>query len=235
METMEEKTRRFDSDGEVVEDVMENPKAVERKLREANDRARLEAESKEPWSRAKVERELGRLALKPRTTVIDGREIFDRLNLHGVDLSGLDLSGLDFSGVNMHGANLTGSILSGCRLVDANLCEATLTGAAFEQANAFGANLNKACLCAAKIGKTHFMTANLSESCCEATEGLDIVTNPLTPAEAAAAKYKQAEGFRVEILYDDKEQGNARVLYVGATLEKANISSMKTVCQRRKI
>jgi uncharacterized protein YjbI with pentapeptide repeats len=228
---MEDQKPRVDRDGNLVWDVLENPKAVERKKREAEEKARLEAEANEPWSRAKVERELGRLALKPPVAVMDGREIFDRLNLHGVDLSGLDLSGLDLSGANMHGANLTAANLSNCRLVESNLSEALLTGASIENANAVGANLSKSCLCSAKIGKTHLMAVNLSDCCYQETDGLDLVEKPLTPAEDRAAKYKQSEGFRVDTVTDQK--GAVKFVYVGSRMEKANITGMKSTCQRR--
>jgi hypothetical protein len=230
---MEEIKPRIGPDGKPVKDVSVNPFAVERKQREAEDRARREEEGKKPWSREKVEKEIARAAQEKPMQVIDGIESRSHANFHGADLSGLDLSGLDLSYVNMHGAKLIGANLSGCRLIQANLAEASMTGAVLDKINAVEANLSGACLCASKANKAQFMGANLSECCFEANEGIDIVEKPLTVAEEAFAKYKQSEGFRVNILHDEKEKGNARVLYIGATLEKANVTGMRTTCRRK--
>lgn len=229
---MGENKPRFLPDGTKAVDVTENPKRAERVAREAAEKLEREQELRSPWSRERVELHLARALGEGVLGFVNGQEIRTDADFHGADLSGLDLSGLDFSRANMHGTNLVGAKLSGCRLVGANLHEAELRGAAMDNVNAVEANFHGACLCGANVGKTHFMKANLCESCCEATEGLGIVEKPLTPAEASAAKYKQAEGFRVDISYGDK--GGARVLYVGSTLENANISGMTSECKRRK-
>ena len=123
--------------------------------------------------------------------------------------------------------------MTGCRLVGANLHKANLTGALLENMNAVQANFSQSCLCSAKAAKTHFMGANLSECCYEDTDGVDVVEKPLTAAEEKKARHMQSEGFRVNILFDEKEQGNAKAVYVGATLEKANVTGMSQVCLRR--
>jgi len=218
---------RLLSDGTVAHDVVVNPKHTERVAREAFERARLEAENTEPWSRSKVERELARATARGSLGVVNGQEVRDSINLHGVDLSGLDLSGLDLSRANLHGAKLKGTNLSGAKLTNANLHEAELSGADLQNVNAVEANFHGACLCRSKAGKSHFMKANLSESCHEAAEGLDIQEKPLTAAEHKQAKYRQSEGFRANIHVDE-----GVVRYYGPTLEGANVHGMKTKCKR---
>jgi uncharacterized protein YjbI with pentapeptide repeats len=224
-------------------DVNVNPKAVERKQREAEERDRLAAEATEPWSRAKVERELARAAASESFGVVNGQEIRNSANLHGVDLAGLDLSGLDLSRANLHGAKLVGTNLNGARLVGANLHDADLGDAQMEDVNAVEANFHGACLCGSKVAKTHFMKANLSECCHEATSGLDIEEKPLTAAEEKKARSFMGMVRRL-FGYDEDASGQARasisteegkVRYYGETLENANVSGMKAVCKRRKI
>jgi uncharacterized protein YjbI with pentapeptide repeats len=225
---MEEQKPRVDRDGNLVWDALENPKAVERKKREAQEKARLEVEANEPWSRAKVERELGKLALKPPTAVVDGKESFDHLNLHGADLSGLDLSGLNLSRVNMHGADLSGADLTGCLLTEANLHGANLDGAILEKTNAQSANFHDACLCRTKISDANLRKSNLSNVCYENSQGFDINEKPLTDKEQLSAKRKQAEGFKVQIV-----ESELKVKYFGGTVEGANVAGMTTSCKRR--
>lgn len=220
---------RIGKDGNPAEDSAINQKAVERKVREAGERERLEAEAREPWSRTKVEREITRSASQESLGVINGENITNRINLHGVDLSGLDLSGLDLSKANLHGAKLVGTNLSGCRLVGANLHGADLADAEMEDVNAVEANFNGACLCRAKVNKTHFMKANLSECCHEACDGLDVEEKPLTSAEEKKAQHLQSEGFRTFV---DVDQGKVR--YFGSTLDGANVTGMSSTCKTRK-
>jgi uncharacterized protein YjbI with pentapeptide repeats len=221
--------KRLDSKGAAVEDWLENPKAVERKKIEAEERARIEAEGLEPWGRAKIERELSRIS-KQST---DQEFMRTRLNLSEVDLSGQDLSGLDLSGANLHGAKLVGADLSGCRLVGANLSNAIMTGASLEKANAVDANFSSACLCSTKSGKTHFMGANLSDACFEGNVGIDIVEKKATPAEVLLSAKDQSLGARAVVVYDDTGKGGAKVLYLGDTLSQANITGMRSVCRSR--
>lgn len=218
---------RIGKDGNPVTDLSVNLKAIERKAREAEERQRLEAEAREPWSRAKVERELARSASQESLGVINGEEIANSVNMHGADLSGLDLSGLDLSKANLHGANLVGTNLSGCRLVGANLCEADLTDAEMQDVNAVEANFHGACLCGSKVDRTHFMKANLSEVCHEGIDGLDVEEKFLTAAEENKARHLQSEGFRAVILVDE-----GKVRYYGPTLEGANVHAMRSKCRR---
>jgi len=219
---------RIGQDGQPAVDWDVNPKHLARLEREAAERTRLEAEQAEPWGRAKIERELARLSEKGSLGVVNGREVKNSLNLHGVDLSGQDLSGLDLSGANLHGAKLAGAKLTGCRLVGSNLHGADLSGAALDGANAVGANLHGACLCGAQVGKTHFMSANLSECCHEGADGLDVEVKPLTAAENTVARRRQADGVRAHI---DVDAGVVR--YFGDTLNGANVTEMSAKCKRK--
>lgn len=220
--------QRIGPDGLPAEDVLVNPKYLERIGRETKERQKLESEAAEPWSRAKLERELARLSTQKPSYVIDGVEIKSGLDLHGADLSGLDLSGLDLSRSNMHGAKLAGSNLANCRLVGTNLHGADLSGTDMSGVNAVEANLHGACLCDANVSKTHFMKANLAEACHEDVSGLDIVEKPMTPAETAQARHRQSEGFRVNVSTDD-----GTVRYFGDTLSGANVAGMSRVHKKR--
>ena len=233
--------KRVGPDGEPVQDIAINPKAIERKAREAEERSRLAAGAAEPWSRAKVERELARAAAAESPGVVNGQEVRNSANMHGADLSGLDLSGLDLSRTNLHSANLAGAKLTGCRLVGANLNDADLSDAEMEDVNAVEANFHGACLCGAKVEKTHFMKANLSGCCYEAVDGLDIEEKPLTPAEGKKARSlvgmfrrflgsddgAPSSGVRASVLIDE-----GKVRYCGQTLEGANLTGMKPLCKR---
>lgn len=226
---MSEKTPpRLLSDGSIAQDVAVNPKYLARLDLETSEQARLKAEQEEPWGRAKIERELARLASQKSVIAMGGREIKHPIDLHGVDLSGQDLSGVDLSYANLHGAKLVGTKLTGARLVNANLHGADLTGAALDGVNAVEANFHGACFCKADVSKTHLMKANLSEVCHEDSSGLDIVENPMTPAEVGQARYRQSEGFRVDISTD-----GGKVRYFGDTLKGANVSGMSSVHKKR--
>jgi hypothetical protein len=221
--------QRIGPDGLPADDVLVNPKYLERIDREAQERRRIESESNSPWSRGRVEKALAIVAAQGSVGVVNGRPIKGAVDFHGADLSGLDLSGLDLSNANLHGANLSGSKMTGCRLVGANLHEANLTGAALDGVNAVEANFHGACLCKADVTKTHFMKANLYESCHEATVGLDLQEKPMTPAEVAQARYRQSEGFRANVSVDE-----GLVRYYGDTLKDSNVTGMASVCKRKR-
>lgn len=230
---MHEQNERIGPDGKPAQDVTVNPMAVERRKREASDRERAEREAAEPWSREKLIRALAQVDRDGVQGVVNGKELRDHVNLHGVDLSGLDLSGLDLARANMHGVKAIGTNFSGCRLVEANLNDAILTGAILDGVNAVEATFHGACLCSIKASKAQFMGANMSECCVEAVEGMDITEKPLTAAELNVAKHKQAEGFKVEIRLDETESGEAKAMYFGENFLKANVHNLVTTCKRR--
>lgn len=212
-------------------DLTNNPLAIARREREAQQRSCLNKEAQEPWTRAKVEAEISRSAGATAVPIVNGAAaevVRYGTNFHGADLSRLDLSGLDLSRANLHGANLSETNLRGCRLVGANLYSAVLENARLEDANAVEANFHRACLCRSKVHRTHFMRANLSKACHEATEGLALEEKPLTPAEGAKANRYQGDRVRAHILVDE-----GKVLYYGDTLFEANILEMSAACKTR--
>lgn len=225
---MEDIKPRIGLDGNPAQDVSTNPKAIERKAREAEVRVRLEAEAKEPLSRSKIERELTKLSQKAPMATIDGRDVFESLNLHGADISGLDLSGLNLSNVNMHGVKAVGTNFTGCLMVNANLYGADLDGAVLEKANAQSANLSEACLCRTTITDANLRKANCHGACYESSQGFDVEEKPLTEKERLVANRRQAEGFKVHVV-----EAESKVKYFGSTLEGANVTAMESVCKRR--
>lgn len=223
-----ENKQRLDGFGKAVEDVLVNPKAVERKKREAEERARLEEEQASPWTRERVERELARVSREGVFTVFDGKEVRHRANFQGHDFSGLDLSGLDLSEVNLDSAKLTGANLSGCLMTSTNLHGADLDGANLENINAQSANFHGACLCRTKISDANLRKANCYGACYEDSQGFDVEERPLTQNEEVSAKRKQSEGYKVQII-----ESELKVRYFGETLEGANVTGIASVCNRR--
>lgn len=239
----DEKTTRLLKDGSVAEDVLVNPKHLERMALQAAEKERADAEASEPWSREKVERTIARATSEGVLGIVNGQEVKADINLNGADLSGLDLSGLDLSRANLHGARLVGAKLTGCRLVNANLNEADLSGAEMDDVNAVEANFHGACLCGSKVAKTHFMKANLSECCHEDVDGLDIEEKPLTPAEDKKARsfvgmFKRLFGSDDEVISGGARASisteDGKVRYYGETLSGANVHRMKPICKRRR-
>lgn len=215
---------RVDQDGKPAIDLLENPKAVERKKREEAARDALIEERKQPWSRERIERELVRIAVINRT----GGRVKEAMDLHGVDLSGLDLSGLDLSRSNMHGASLVGTNLSGCRMVNVNLHGAELRDAVLEGTYAVDSNLHGACVCAARFSKSTLLGVNLQDACCEDAQDFPLQEVDLTPAEERLALQADVDSTMKEVLAD---QGKVR--YVGDALRGANITGLSQVCRRR--
>lgn len=190
---------RIGPDGKPAQDWTENPKAAERKAREAAERSRLEAEAAAPFSRDKVARMLDDLR-KREPIHVNGADQPQSLNLHGVMLpDGIDLSGLDLSHANMHGVKVKGGKFVGSNMAHVNAHGAIFQGCLFDDAESMEAiNLCQSCLGGSSFsgvksegsgggvlgdekwskGLTH---ANLSESCCHGTvRGLDIQEHELT-------------------------------------------------------
>lgn len=196
---MSEKPPRLGPDGQPAKDWTVNPKAQERRAREAVERSRLEAEAAAPWSRDKVARMLEDVR-KRESIHVNGVDQPQSLNLHGVTLpDGIDLSSLDLSHANMHGVkvrggkfvgsnmahvNAHGAVFQECVFDDAesmesiNLCQSCLKGSSFSGVKAEGSG--GGVLGDEKWSKG-LTSANLSESCCHGTvKGLDIQEHDLT-------------------------------------------------------
>lgn len=185
---------RLDPDGVPQVDLLVNPKAVERKEREAAEKAAFAAEAAAPPSRAKIERMIER-ASKLEPFEINGEKRPQGLNLHGWNLDGLDLSGLDLSHANMHGVSAKGTKFTGANLGHVNGHGGVFEDAEFDDAVSMESfNGCRACfkgasfegvVARAKDGGDSFagglVGANLSESCCHASgSGLDIEEHGLT-------------------------------------------------------
>jgi len=209
-------SQRIGPDGKPAEDVIVNPKAVERKAREAAEKARLEEEAKAPWSRERIETALESVRSKDPIGEVNGQVIAEQLNLHGADLSGLDLSGLNLSGANLHGAKLLGADLTGTSLAGANLSQADLSEAILKGCDLSSANLSESCICDADATEASFRKANLADACIEGAKGLDIRVVPLTFAEMRVAA--ASDGV---VNIDD-----GIVLYKGDLTEDANIAGL---------
>lgn len=190
---------RIGNDGLLAQDLTENPKALERKAREAQERAALEAEAAAPWSRDKIGRMLDKLG-KMEPIHLNGQDQPRQLNLHGVELpDGIDLTGLDLSHTNMHGLKARRARFSGSNLQSVNAHGAKLRECFFDGAE----SMESINLCQACLGGSSFIgieaegsgggvlgdekwskgltSANLSESCCHGTvRGLDIQDHELT-------------------------------------------------------
>lgn len=232
--------KRIGKDGKPAEDVIVNPLAVERKAREAVERVRATDEAAEPWTRAKIERELRRAKAREQI-VVDGKEVPPSLNLHGATIpDGTDLSGIDLSNCNMHGLRAKGVKFDHCILTRANMHGAVLDGCSFQDVEADELNLCESCCCGSKFkfrrrepepGKdpVHISRRmNMSDCCMERTEGIDIQEKPLTDAEHKKARHHQSEGFRVAVSVDE-----GKVRYYGPELTDANLTGMSRVCRKR--
>lgn len=225
--------KRIGRDGKPEEDVSVNPKAEDRKRREAQERSRVEAESKEPWSRTRIEREIARVREASRRsqsiTLPNGVTVGPQVNLHEADLSGLDLSGLVLAGANLHGANLSGADLTGASLAGANLHGANLEAAKLKGCDLSRAVLQQSCLCWSDLSESTLLKSNLSDCCHQNVVGLDLKEAKLTAAELQAAKRRQAEGYRINI---HEDRGVA--LHYGPQLVDANVEGMSSTCKRAK-
>lgn len=195
---MSEHIPRLDSDRKSTQDWPVNPKAVERKARQAAENSVLEAEAAAPWGRDKIVQMLDKLRSQEPIHV-NGQDQPRQLNLHGVELpENIDLTGLNLSHANMHGVKTKGARFSGCDLsyVNAhgavftdcvfddalsmesiNLCQSCLSGSSFTGVEAKGA----ASILGGETLSGGLTSANLSESCCHGTvKGLDIQEHELT-------------------------------------------------------
>src|SRR3990172_1342949 len=121
-----------------AEDILPNPRAIERikKKAEEDEKRRAWDEETGPGkklTRAHVERMLTEASKMQSLIVIDGERQKASVNLHGRILDGVDLSGLDLAYANLCRASLRGAKLTRCRLFRANLSEADLEDADLEE------------------------------------------------------------------------------------------------------
>ena len=237
---MSQNKPRFGKDGKPAEDVIVNPLAVERKAREAVERVRAADEAAEPWTRAKLERELRRAKAREQI-VVDGKEVPPSLNLHGATIpDGTDLSGIDLSNCNMHGLRAKGVKFDHCVLTRANLHGAVLDGCSFQDVEADELNLCESCCCGSSFkfrrraepdkDPVHISRRmNLSDCCMEGTSGIEIEEKDLTAAEHRKARHLQAEGFRVAVSVDE-----GKVRYYGPELTEVNVTGLSRSCKRKR-
>jgi len=164
-----------------------NPRAVERFLREKDERAIAEAKSKARealhWTRAMVEEAIEEAKAQGSLGVVNGQEVHNAVNLHGKNLDGVDCSGLDLENVNLHGSSCKGTRFVGSKLKGANFHGADLgseiagvDGANFSDADIDGANFCQSCICRCIFhgSKLKAVACNFSECCCEAIDGLTL-------------------------------------------------------------
>lgn len=196
---MKENPPRLGPDGKPAQDWAQNPKAAERKARQAAENAILEAEAAAPWSRDKIARMLDKLrSMEP--IHVNGQDQPRQLNIHGVELpDDIDLRSLDLSHTNWHGGKAKRARFSGSNLAHMNTHGAMLIDCVFDDAESMESiNLCQACLAGSSftgiesegsgggmLGNEKWskglVAANLSESCCHGTvKGLDIQEHDLT-------------------------------------------------------
>lgn len=202
-----------------------NPKAIERKAREARERSCREAEMMEPWSREKIDRIRARMKASRQENPGDLSGVTSalRIDLFRADLHGKSLHGVNLSFADIQEANLSESDFRGSNLFRSNLYHANLRGAIFIGCNLSEVNLSRSCLCDADFTEALLRGANLSGCCYEGAKGLDLKEVRMTAAELGLVKYMKTKGFRVSVNMD---QGVA--IHVGSQLEGSNVADIRS-------